>query len=91
LDDEFPWEEGLFGPIEAATEFDGASYFARSPSVSLLPATGSKVLAIDRDSHALGHWSAIARVAKALERHDSIDQAELDRLIAVAEHRYASA
>lgn len=37
------------------------------------------------------HWSAIARVAKALERNDSIDQAELDRLIAVAEHRYASA
>ena len=27
----FRWEEGLFGPIEAATEFDAASYFARSP------------------------------------------------------------
>ena len=39
LDDEFPREEGLFGPIEAATEFDAASYFARSPSVSLFPAT----------------------------------------------------
>ena len=39
LDDEFPREEGLFGPIEAATEFDAASYFARSQSVSLFPAT----------------------------------------------------
>jgi hypothetical protein len=31
------------------------------------------------------HWPAIKRVAKALERHDCIDQAEVDRLIAVAE------
>jgi hypothetical protein len=31
------------------------------------------------------HWPAIARVAKALERHDRIDQTELDRLIAAAE------
>jgi hypothetical protein len=29
-------------------------------------------------------WPAIARVAKALGRHDRIDQTELDRLIAVA-------
>ncbi len=29
-------------------------------------------------------WPAIARVAKALERHDRIDQTELDRLIALA-------
>jgi hypothetical protein len=29
-------------------------------------------------------WPAIARVAKALGRHDTIDQTELDRLIAVA-------
>ena len=42
----FRWEEGLFGPIEAATEFDAASYFARSPSVSLLPAT-TRSMALD--------------------------------------------
>jgi hypothetical protein len=30
------------------------------------------------------HWQAIARVAKALERHDRIDQAEIDRLMAIA-------
>jgi hypothetical protein len=30
------------------------------------------------------HWPAIARVAKALERHGRIDQTELDRLIALA-------
>ena len=36
----FRWEEGLFGPIEAATEFDAASYFARSPScIALARAT----------------------------------------------------
>jgi hypothetical protein len=33
------------------------------------------------------HWRKIERVAKALERHDQIDQAELDRLIAVADMR----
>ena len=31
----FRWEEGLFGPIEAATEFDAASYFARSPRCNI--------------------------------------------------------
>lgn len=35
------------------------------------------------------HWLAIKRVAKALEWHDRIDQAELDRLIAVAERDIA--
>jgi hypothetical protein len=30
------------------------------------------------------HWAAITRVAKALERHDRIDQTELNRLIALA-------
>jgi hypothetical protein len=30
------------------------------------------------------YWPAIMRVAKHLERHDSIDQAELDRLIDIA-------
>jgi hypothetical protein len=33
------------------------------------------------------HWPAIERVATALERHDRIDQTELDRLIAVARRR----
>jgi hypothetical protein len=33
------------------------------------------------------YWPAIQRVAKALEWHDRIDQAELDRLIAVASGR----
>jgi hypothetical protein len=36
------------------------------------------------------HWRAIERVAKALERHDRIDQAEVDRLIAVAERHETS-
>ena len=31
------------------------------------------------------HWPVIRRVAKALEHHDRIDQAEIDRLIRVAE------
>jgi hypothetical protein len=29
------------------------------------------------------YWPAIRRVAKHLERHDEVDQAELDRLIDV--------
>jgi hypothetical protein len=36
----FRWEEGLFGPIEAATEFDAASYFARSPRCIALACFG---------------------------------------------------
>jgi hypothetical protein len=31
------------------------------------------------------HWPAIKRVARALENHDSIDQAEVDRLIVLIE------
>jgi hypothetical protein len=36
------------------------------------------------------HWRAIQRVAKSLQRHDRIDQAELDRLIAVSERPVAA-
>jgi hypothetical protein len=36
------------------------------------------------------HWRAIQRVAKSLQRHDRIDQAELDRLIAVSERLVAA-
>jgi hypothetical protein len=40
----------------------------------------------ETDALVVEHWRTIRRVAKTLERHDRIDQAELDRLIAVA-HR----
>ena len=36
------------------------------------------------------HWRAIQRVAKTLERRDRIDQAELDRLIAISERQVAA-
>jgi hypothetical protein len=32
-------------------------------------------------------WASVERVAKTLERHDHIDQVELDRLIAIGERR----
>lgn len=36
------------------------------------------------------HWSAIERVAKALERHDRLDQENLDTLIERVSHQIAS-
>jgi hypothetical protein len=67
LDDEFPREEGLFGPIEAATEFDAASYFARSPRCMALARNNTKhgsdlLLTSKRSTCTCCTWNAVIGV-----------------------------
>jgi hypothetical protein len=69
----------------------GNPFSAEAGAVNILPETWAAMTEVfDRlqaETRRLVemHWPAIQRVAKALTRHDRIDQTELDRLIVIAE------